>query len=47
MLQPSPTAGPLTAAMIGSLHRIIPVTIWRPWVSDVWRRAASLASSSM
>ena len=41
-LQPSPTAGPLTAATIGTRHRTIPVTIWRPWVSVVWRRPASL-----
>ena len=29
-LQPSPTAGPFTAATIGTRHRTIPVTIWRP-----------------
>ena len=32
-LQPSPTAGPLTAATIGTRHRTMPVTIWRPWTS--------------
>ena len=31
--QPSPTAGPFTAAIIGSRHRTIPVTIWRPCTS--------------
>ncbi len=30
-LQPSPTAGPFTAATIGRRHRTMPVTIWRPW----------------
>ena len=34
-LQPSPTAGPLTAATIGTRHATIPVTIWRPSTS-VW-----------
>ena len=46
-LQPSPTAGPFTAATIGTRQRTIPVTICRPCVSETWRSAASFDSSSM
>ena len=40
-LQPSPTAGPLTAATIGTRHATMPVTIWRPWVSVSRRSTGS------
>ncbi len=46
-LHPSPTAGPLTAAITGTRHRAMPITIWRPWVSDSWRSASSWLSSAM
>ena len=46
-LQPSPTAGPFTAATIGTRQRTIPVTICFPWVRDRWRRSRSFDSSSM
>ena len=32
-LQPSPTAGPFTAATTGTRHATMPVTIWRPSAS--------------
>ena len=41
-LQPSPTAGPLTAATIGTRHRTMPVTICLPWAS-VSRRSVGVA----
>ena len=46
-LQPSPTAGPLTAAMTGTRHAAMPVTILRPSVRLSLRRASSPMSSSM
>ena len=46
-LQPSPTAGPFTAATIGTRQPTMPVTIWRPWVSVTERKAASFDNSSM
>ena len=45
-LQPSPTAGPFTAATIGRRHRTMPVTIWRPCAIVVSRSAVSRVSSS-
>ena len=45
-LQPSPTAGPLTAATIGTRHFTMPVTICRPWTRVSWRSDPSLDSSS-
>ena len=46
-LQPSPTAGPFTAAITGTRQPTMPVTIWRPWVRLSFRRSSSRASSSM
>ena len=40
-LQPSPTAGPFTAATIGTRQPTIPVTIWRPWARVTERNEAS------
>jgi hypothetical protein len=40
-LQPSPTAGPFTAATIGTRQATMPVTICRPW-ARVWRRSGVL-----
>src|SRR5246127_2804248 len=45
-LQPSPTAGPLTAATTGIRHRAIPSTISRPSAMVLARRSASPANSS-
>ena len=41
-LQPRPTAGPLTAATMGTRHPTMPVTIWRPWASVSFRQTAVL-----
>ena len=38
-LQPSPTAGPFTAATIGTRQRTMPVTIWRPWAERLGAQA--------